>query len=53
MRGFVVAACDAETYNLLHVLLVTPATTKFGSRYLGVGLSERDEILQVAKGGWD
>ena len=35
------------------VLWVTLATksTKFGSRYLGEGSSERDEILQVAKGG--
>ena len=34
-------------------LWVTPATksTKFGSRYLGKGSSERDEILQVARGG--
>jgi len=36
-------------------LWVTPATksTKFGSRYLGEGSSERDEILQVARGGVD
>ena len=35
------------------VLWVTPATesTKFGSRYLGERSSERDEILQVARGG--
>jgi len=34
-------------------LWVTPArkSTKFGSRYLGEGSSERDEILQVARGG--
>jgi len=33
-------------------LWVTPATkpTKFGSRYLEEGLSERDENLQVARG---
>jgi len=36
-------------------LWVTPATksTKFRSRYLGEGLSERDEIFQVARGGID
>jgi len=35
-------------------LWVTPATksTKFGSRYLGEGSLERDEILQVAREGW-
>jgi len=34
-------------------LWVTPATksTKFGSRYLGEGLSEEDEIFQVATRG--
>jgi len=33
--------------------VVTPATKskKFGSRYIGEGSSERDEILQLARGG--
>jgi len=54
----IVATCNAETYLLLYVfvgllLWVTPATksTKFGSRYLGEGLSKWDKILQVATGG--
>jgi len=50
----IVAACNAVTYRTVRFLYITPATksTKFGSRYLGEGLSERDKILQVAKGGW-
>ena len=42
-----------ETYCLLHLLWVTPATksTKFGSRYLGEWSSEWDKILRVATGG--
>jgi len=53
---FIVAACNVETYRLLYVVVflwVTPATksTKFGGRYLGEGLSEEDEIFQVARGG--
>jgi len=42
----------AETYRLLYVFCGSATkSTKFGSRYLGEGLSERDEILQVARGG--
>ena len=47
-----------QRHRLLYVcwsrlLWIKPATksTKFGSRYLGEGSSERDKILQIARGG--
>jgi len=49
---YFVTSCIAEKYRLLYVFMglilrVTPATklTKFGSIYLGKGLSERDKIF--------
>jgi len=48
---FVVAACNAETYSFTaFVSHAGTKSTKFGSRYLGEGSLERDEILQVARG---
>ena len=40
-------------FCLFVFLSVTPATksTNFGSRYLGEGSLEEDEIFQVARGG--
>jgi len=48
----IVAACNAETYHLSCFCgsVSNNKWTKFGSRYIGVGSSERDEILPVYRG---
>ena len=46
-KKFFVAECDAETSFTVRYFFVAPATTltKFGTKYLRDGSSERDEIL--------